>query len=260
MRVVLQPAGVLILGGLLALLLAVIAILFWIVAPQRAGNPFEQTGVTRHTAPHGSAGTGAALASVRIYPIDLTRTGGTDWLIYGVRAGVAPAQSLARKAVTAPALSPAQFVGKGRPATYANDPRPFFWSDGAGDHKTGVDVRTGVVTAGVGSGFRLIVTPTVGKRQTLKLWVGGEGIRSKVFVRFDDGAPVGRYTESLQNRGNSEKVSYRSLYTIPFTAGKPSEKLIVSYIVGEDGVVKRGAHHPEAPSDSNVSLQAVALD
>ena len=253
MNIVLKPAGLLV-------ALCLIAALLWAVVSQRADSPFERTGASNGFTPMSNPPIAVLENSHNAPAIDLSRLGSTDWVIYGTHPGVTPAHSFARKAVALPAIAPVEFTGAGTVASYASDPRPFRWSDGAGDSKTGAEMRTGIVTTGVGSGFHFVVTPTVGRRQTLKLWVGGEGIRSKVFARFDDGAPLSRVVSSSQDIGPAGKVSFRSLYTVYFTAAKPSEKLIVSFIVGEDGVVRQGAAKPTVPAESAVSLQAVALD
>lgn len=263
MRVVLKPAGIVI-------VLSTIALLLWLVVSDQARLLFTPTGAPKTTefremrAPAtptplvpGGANAAGTTNGRTFRAVDLTRIGATDWTIYGVIPGVLPAQSLVRKAIASPRIMTAEFAGKGNVSSYGNDARAFRWSDGAGPNRTGDGVATGVVTAGVGTGFRIVVLPTVGKRQTLKVWVGGAGIRSKLIARMSDGSPLSQVIESYDPIDGGNVRAFRSLYTIYFRASKPDQKLILSYLVAEEG--KRGAG-AQASERNSVSLQSVALD
>jgi len=260
MQVVLKPAGIL-------LILTVIAILFWLVVSDQArlffaptGPPKEYVSVNKGKVLTNGAVASAAPVPVHIYTVDITRMGPTDWTVYGVIPAVAPAQSQIRKAVAQPAIAPVELLGKGVVSSYSNDPRPFRWSDGIPPNASAEDIRTGIVTAGIGSGFRVVVTPTVGKRQTLRVWVGGAGVRSKLHARMSDGSPISNVVESDNSIATGTgKLAFRSLYTIYFHASKPGQRLILSYLDAQEGLSGIGSAK-DTSVESDVSLQAIALD
>ncbi|MBC8135997.1 MAG: hypothetical protein H8F28_08950 [Fibrella sp.] len=270
MKVVLKPAGIL-------LILVVIATLAWLVVSDQAKMLFAPTGpdasqgfvnVPGSKASPGVAKTRTASASAAVPSAinqstgsaDLTRLGKTDWVLYGVLPGTLPAKSPVRKKVARNTVAPVEFVGNGTVASYGNDTRAFRWSDGPGGNTSGDGVRTGIVTAGLASGFRVIVTPTAGRKQTMMVWVGGTGVRSKLHARMSDGAPLSKLVESYKDISAGGKFAFRSLYTVYFSATKPEQKLILSYLVAEEGKNGIGAPKGAVPDESSVSLQAIAVD
>lgn len=268
MNVVLKPAGIL-------LILVVIAVLFWLVVSDQAKMLFAPAGpdasqgfvkVPQSGATPGVAGGQSAVAAVpssvnrSTGSLDLTRVGKTDWVVYGVLPGTLPAKSPVHKNVPGSVIAPVEFVGNGTVASYGNDTRAFRWSDGPEGNTTGQDVRTGIVTAGLASGFRVVIAPTVGKKQSLMMWVGGTGVRSKLHARMSDGAPLSKVVESYKDISAGGKFAFRNLYTIYFSATKPGQKLLLSYLVAEEGKKGMGAASDSVPAESSVSLQAIAVD
>jgi len=268
MKVILKPAGIL-------TVLVIIAGLAWVAVSDQAkslfapASPEATSGFVQAKRPGlGSQASAATVATSSKNPdntgqklrpagqLNLSRVGKTDWVMYGVRPATSPANSAVRKSIAKPAIAPVEFAKENVVNSYGNDISAFQWSDGAGTNAVGDDVRTGIVASGIGSGFRVTVTPTMGKKQMLMVWVGGRGVRSKLQARMSDGSSLSRIGESYKELTGSDQQSFRSLYTIYFTATKPEQKLILSYLVAAEGkgskVVPTG--------ESNVSLQAIALD
>ena len=253
MNVVLKPAGILI-------VFSIIAVLLWLVVTDQAKLLFSPSGAPISqdfkAMPTVKAASPVPMGNAVQQAVDLTRVGATDWVVYGVIPGTLPAKSAVRKKLTTPLIAPIELVGNGTVSSYANDIRAFRYSDGDESQPTGDDLRSGIVTAGVGSGFRVIIIPNLNQRHALKVWVGGVGIRSKLHARMSDGSPILKVVESYQNTGAGERVAFRSLYTVYFRATKPTQKLILSFLVAdEEKTTEIGA-----PADSDVSLQAIALD
>lgn len=268
MKVVLKPGGIL-------LILSVIAVLAWLVVSDQAKILFAPAGpnasqgfvkaATGSASPALKTGRSASpaapsLADRSTGSLDLTRVGKTDWVLYGVLPGTLPAKSLVRKTAPRRSIESVEFVGDGAVASYGNDTRAFRWADGPDGNSTGADVRTGAVTEGLGSGFRVVVAPTVGKKQTLMVWVGGAGVRSKLHARMSDGTPLSRVAESYKEIGTGGDFAFRSLYTVYFAATKPGQKLVLSYLVAEEGRSRVGTQEGSPPAESSVSLQAIAVD
>lgn len=231
MRIILKPAGLLILLSLIAVLTAF------------AMNDISALVGVKKPAPAASA-SARELATARFRPIDLSRMGKTDWVHFGLASAsrTAIADRIVRKAGAERRIGPLEFVGK--PATaYEEDTRAFKWSDGD-TFQNIPETRAGLTTAGVASGFRFTVTPTVGKRHIMRVWVGGSGVRSKLSARMSDGSPLSKETESLTGGGDG----FRNLYTVVFEATKPDQRLIVSYLVAQD------------QQSGTVSIQAAALE
>jgi hypothetical protein len=232
MRIILKPAGTLV-------LLCLVAVLCFL-----AFNNREEIFGGRSAAPIPITAT-RTVSGGSFHAVDLTRIGKSDWAYYGVTSlsGSDLAQKVVYKSHVARHISPLEIVGH-PPRIYQDDPRPFRWQDG--EHITNMpEARTGLTTDGIGNGFRFTVTPEIGRRHTLRIWVGGTKVRSKLMARMSDGSPLSSLDESFSGSGQSQ---FHSLYTIVFEAKKPGQEIIVSYLVAD------------GQKDGSVSLQAVALE
>ena len=231
MRIVFKPAGTL-------LLLTMIAVLCFL-----AFNNVNGVFGPRRDAV--AAVPAKTIEAAQFHAVDLTRIGKLDWAQYGTapHPGASVAEAVQHKTGVTRRISALECIGQ-PPITYTEDPRAFRWQDGDGAaHET--NARTGVVTNGVGSGFRFTVTPEVGKRHVLHVWVGGARVRSKLMVRLSDGSPLSQVDESYTSVGANE---FRSMYTVVFAAHTPDQKLIATYLVADTG------------KEGSVSLQAAALE
>ena len=234
MRIVFKPAGTLV-------LLSVIAVLCFFAFNNVEGMMGQKRAVAETPTP----GAMKRASTVIFRPVDLSRMGAVDWAYYGVAPseGTDISQKVMHKAKVTRRINPLQFIGH-PPKTYEGDPRVFRWQDGDG-FATMPEVRAGLETDGISNGFRFTVTPELGRRHILRVWVGGSQVRSKLMARLSDGSALSQVDESFSSVGDKE---FRSLYTIIFEAKKPGQELIVSYLVADSGTT------------GSVSLQAVALE
>lgn len=236
MRIVLKPAGTLI-------LLVVIAVLCFFA--------FNNAGLFFGGRPNAAeASVEPTTSTVRFRPLDLSRIGKSDWVQFGAapKDGTAEIKSVeksaVRKNIPTRRIGSLEFVGR-EAVEYDGDARAFKWIDGDQNAPTATESRSGLRVDGVGNGFRFKITPEIGKRYQLKVWVGGAGVRSKLMARMSDGSPLSSSDESVQGVGGGE---FRSLYTVVFEANKPGQELICSYLVAA------------SREGGSVSIQAIALD
>jgi hypothetical protein len=237
MRVILKPAGAMIVLGATAVLAAVA-----LTRPQKeqikeqvelpASDLFKSK---KQNAP------GLYDSKDKMAPINLTQVGGTDWVVWGTTSD--PKQAV-RKADSPKAISDFALimperkilgVGKRGPA------RGLTWSNGAPTAKA--PIAYGGLYVGEQNGFKFTVPAPVGsKPKKLRVYVGGYQAGGDFSAWITDGSkPKTTHTEIALGQGY-----YAREYVVEFKASAPGQKMEVVWKMERGG--------------GNVSLLAAALE
>jgi|GEM_PF-3160064 hypothetical protein len=240
MRVILKPAGLLFVIGVLVILSSVI----YSRRKKEEIARMPETGVIAgFESKKKNAAGGApknALFQTRdaVKPVDLTAVGKLDWVHWGHPDN----QSVNRKATARKWIGDMTLLQPGvgiRKEGERGPSRGVSWSDGAPTRK--IDVVYSGLFVSETNGFRFDVAADATPRK-LHVYTGGYQAGGTLKVKLSDGSkPIVTPTEAALASGY-----YARAYTIAFQAKSPAQKLTVEWA--------------KTSGPGNVSLQAAALE
>ena len=209
MRVILKPAGAIMVAGTVSLL--------GIFAFTQMGKGGKAPVDVAVAAP--ATDIAAPPTEVRSVFVNMDTVGKHDWVFWK------DDKTFVRKAKVTPLVGPLEVVG-GTAHPFASNIRTFSWSDGATIGK-GSNAHEGVKVSGKGSGFRFSVPATTDTAHNLRVYIGGFQAGCIFQAKLSDGSEPERIdmAESVGSGGH-----FVRLYTIRFKAKQPDQKLMVSWI------------------------------
>jgi VCBS repeat protein len=171
---------------------------------------------------------------------DLTQTGTTDWIHWGL-GGTGTTN---RKAGVTPSISDFTVIGTARVMSYSNNPFGFSWTDGTPTAQAS-QTKAGVFVIGQNNCFRITV-PADKTRRRLTVYAGVYKAQASVTASLSDFSAAPEIDTSLVNQPGQLSVAY----ILTYRAASSGQTLTVSLTQ---------ASAPTDPS-SNVTLQAATLE
>ena len=237
MRLVLKPAGLLALVGVITALVA-------IVVSRVQGQRLEGAGELGPLAEFQSKKkastekTSVFDSKEKMAPVNLSETGRKDWIVWGLEGVKSPV----RKANVTHLISDYSVLqpGKGILGEGKRGPsRAMFWKDG--DPIVRQDVAYPGVHLSEGNGFRFTV-PATKEKQTLRVYLGGYKTGGDIIPVLSNGKPVKTTREDVA----LEQGYYSKMVKIEFQAPEPNQQLTVIWRTSS--------------AVGNISLQAATLE
>jgi hypothetical protein len=237
MRIVLKPAGALLVVGSIAAL-----VVFIVVRNEQSRPPEtpEMGPIAGFQSKKKKVGDVNAIfdSKDKMVPINLTEAGSRDWIVWGVEKQSGPVRKADGGAVIGdyelliPDKAP---LGAGK----RGPTRGLRWTGGKPVAQS--DITYAGVHVGEGNGFRFKV-PATNEEQTLRVFVGGLRTPGDFSAFVTDGSkPAVKHTDLALSEGY-----YSRMYEVTFKATTPKQVLTVVWKEGGQG--------------GNVSLQAAALE
>jgi hypothetical protein len=231
MRVIIKPAGAIIVTGM------VVSLALLAVGKVRSGAAVAAAPAEVSAAESASAPSSEGAAEDRTVFVNLTSTGGSDWVHWGEHG----TKSATRKAGVGRFIGDLETVG-GAPKAITSQMRGFSWSNGSPETK-GDRSRAGLQIDGAGHGFHLTAPAEVNKTRTLRVYVGGYRAGGVFKAALSDGSAPDRIdSASVAGAGGN----FVRLYTIRYKASTPGQKLDVNWTMGG--------------GNGGVSIQAAAIE
>lgn len=237
MRIVLKPAGALLVVGAVAALVIIV-----VVRNEQTAltNTPEMGPVATFQSKKKKPGEINAIfdSKDKMLPINLTEAGTHDWVVWGVDGASGPIRKANGNGVIGDyelLLPDKQVLGEGK----RGPTRGLHWSDGKPQEKA--DIVYAGAHVSDGNGFRFKV-PATSEEQVLRVFVGGYKTGGNFSAFVTDGSTV----QTKQTDVALSEGYYSRMYEVTFKATTPNQVLTV--------VWKGGG------SAGNVSLQAAALE
>jgi hypothetical protein len=235
MRVVLKPAGLLVVMGMVTALATVIY-----AKSQRARiSQLPTTAPIEGFKSKKAAGPKGVFDSTdKMAPVNLSEVGKADWVYWGMGGNKAVVRKAggSKEIGTFELIQPkAGLLSKGEKGRS----RAFLWSDGAPVKSTPVTYAGVHVKAG--NGFRLSVPAEKGDDRTLYVFVGGWKAGGQFSAWVTDGTTPEVKKEDIA----LDSGYYSRVYAVRYHASTPDQQLKVTWRLDS--------------GEGNISLQAVAL-
>jgi hypothetical protein len=171
---------------------------------------------------------------------NLSTLGTLDW----VHWGLFDQNSVDRKANVTAVIPTVTVVGGQTLHQYTDNHVTFSWTDG-NPTPSSVGTNTGVLTGGVGNGFKLSV-PVSTTSHTLRLYVSAFGADLRIVAHLSDGSACD-FTDLVSNAVLKGAI-YRE-YSFTFASPNPSQTLDITWTDDHDWY-----------GGANVTLQAAAYE